>query len=645
MVKRIISLSLSVVILLSGCAYAESAAETETEQYAETYQLETKSFPWYISSKSNKMDAEDSFPLWFADGADDLPFMELKDWAQLMTILMAGSRQTPAYDLMVEIKDDGGCLSMTRENGYNAIFNFDDGTIIYEDYIAFTSINGSKYMDPVDFQGADPEGKPFLLSTLDSRERYGTITTVDLKKYGIPMIAQDGHYLLPLQTLSTFFMYPLQIGTYFNGEAVFISQISDMADPWEEFERNLQSSDLMTLELLEMIENHDGPEAERRESILETVSAASEDGSEMVEQYRQADEESLYNIYTSASGAKRSDALIDFSYRELCLDLDCFYGLKDSHSISDFETFFLQTGLSEGLTSPDAAKADAAVSDLAYYWFDDGHSGFISPSWMEDSSPETNLGFSNQATSDSDEAVSDIRDKYPNAALPYYEVGDTAYITFDEFLLASSPEGYVDYYALNESGEELPEDTISIIINAHKQITRENSPIKNVVLDMSCNGGGQASAGAYLICWFLGDAHFSIHNTFTNSQSTLLYRADVNLDREFDENDTLAGRGLNLYCLISPSSFSCGNLVPWAFKEDGSVNLLGKVSGGGSCVVRYLTTGWGTSFQLSGTDRLSFVKNGSYYDVDQGVSPDHIIDSYDHFYDREALTDYIHSLY
>ena len=48
MVKRIISLSLSAVILLSGCAYAESAAETETEQYTETYQLETKSIPWYI---------------------------------------------------------------------------------------------------------------------------------------------------------------------------------------------------------------------------------------------------------------------------------------------------------------------------------------------------------------------------------------------------------------------------------------------------------------------------------------------------------------------------------------------------------------------------------------------------------------------
>lgn len=644
MVKRLISLSLTAVILLSGCVYAESAAETETEQETKAYQLEAKQFPWYFSSISKRVDAEDTYPLWFVHGADDLPFMELEVWSQLMIRLMNDGKQTPTYELKTEIKDDG-LLSMTRENGYTAIFDFDEGTITYEDYVAFSSMDGSKYMDPVDFQGTEQDGKPFLLRTLDSRERYGTLTNVDLMKYGIPMIAQDGHYLLPLQTLSTFFLFPFQQGIYFNGEAVFISSIPDMADPWKEFEQKLRSSDLMTVELLEMFDNHDGTEKERRESILEAVSAASDDGSEMVKQYRQAAEESLYNVYASVSGAERSGDLIEFSYRELCLDLDCFYGLKDSHSISDFETFFMQTGLSEGLTSPDPAKADAAVSDLAYYWFDDGHSGFVSPSWMVDSSPETNLGFSNQATGSTDETVSDIREQYPKASLPYYEVGDTAYISFDEFLLTPRGEGYVDYYALDESGEELPEDTIGIIINAHRQITRENSPIKNVVVDLSCNGGGQASAGAYLLCWFLGDAHFSIHNTFTHSQSTLLYNADVNLDREFDDNDTLAGRDLNLYCLISPSSFSCGNLVPWAFKENGSVTLLGKVSGGGSCVVRYLTTGWGTSFRLSGTERISFVKNGSYYDVDQGVSPDHIIDSYDHFYDRDALTEYIHSLY
>lgn len=123
----------------------------------------------------------------------------------------------------------------------------------------------------------------------------------------------------------------------------------------------------------------------------------------------------------------------------------------------------------------------------------------------------------------------------------------------------------------------------------------------------------------------------------------LCYQADVNLDHQFDEKDSLSH--LHLFCLTSPYSFSCGNLVPWAFKEDGQVTLIGRVTGGGSCVVRPMTTAWGTSFQISGSERLSFVKNGAYYDVDQGVEPDFIIQSYDHFYDRQALTDFINKLF
>ena len=42
---------------------------------------------------------------------------------------------------------------------------------------------------------------------------------------------------------------------------------------------------------------------------------------------------------------------------------------------------------------------------------------------------------------------------------------------------------------------------------------------------------------------------------------------------------------------------------------------------------------------------VSVRATSSYYDVDRGVEPDHIIDSYEHFFDREALTKYINSLY
>ena len=75
------------------------------------------------------------------------------------------------------------------------------------------------------------------------------------------------------------------------------------------------------------------------------------------------------------------------------------------------------------------------------------------------------------------------------------------------------------------------------------------------------------------------------------------------------------------------------------------VTLLGRTSGGGSCVVGYNTTAWGSSYRYSSSTRISFVKNGAYYDVDQGVEPDFIIQNYEHFYDRESLTDFIHGLY
>ena len=72
---------------------------------------------------------------------------------------------------------------------------------------------------------------------------------------------------------------------------------------------------------------------------------------------------------------------------------------------------------------------------------------------------------------------------------------------------------------------------------------------------------------------------------------------------------------------------------------------MGSVTGGGSCAVWPMVTAWGTSFVISGPFRLSFLKNGSYYDVDRGVEPDYVIRSFDHYYDREALTAYIDSLY
>ena len=174
-------------------------------------------------------------------------------------------------------------------------------------------------------------------------------------------------------------------------------------------------------------------------------------------------------------------------------------------------------------------------------------------------------------------------------------------------------------------------------------INREDSPIENVVLDLSANTGGADNAATFAIAWFLGKASVSTLDNLTGAMCTSVYRADVNRDRVFDEKDTVADK--NLVCLISPCSFSNGNFVPCAFKDSGKVTLLGRTSAGGSCTVLNASSAWGTSFQISGPLRVSFLKNGSFYDVDRGADPDYVLATPEKYYDRQALTDYINTLF
>jgi hypothetical protein len=86
-------------------------------------------------------------------------------------------------------------------------------------------------------------------------------------------------------------------------------------------------------------------------------------------------------------------------------------------------------------------------------------------------------------------------------------------------------------------------------------------------------------------------------------------------------------------------------MVPCALKDSNKATLLGRTSGGGSCIVQFASSAWGTSFRISGPQRLSFLKNGSYYDIDLGTEPDYQISAPEKYYDRQALTDYINNLY
>ena len=639
MLKRIFALLTAVALLLGcACAFAE-AAPAET-----THRIELKTVPFFLLGPANQ-DPE-GFPLYFVDGVEDLPYVNLSDWADFMNMAFPSPSMPKFIGLQVtaEVDETENVVILKRENGHVMVVDFENGQIIWDDYVGFLQGVNGPYLDLSLLPETDAQGQPAYLYRTSTRERHGGSTLLKLSDYyGINIIAQDGKYLVPLQTLSAFTLAPMYTGLYYNQECLLVSPIQNMVNMKEQLGNILYTYGLITPEMIEEAEETCSTAEERKAYYLNAISQT-ELGQAILAQFEEQYKQTPYGLYacTSPKG-NRSEALTQYGYGELCMELDFFYGLKDAHNIKSFADFFMQTGETADLLDPDPLAADKVIYDLTAYWLDDGHSAPVSRSYLIDPEYENeiNIGFSTLSRKDVSDTLSELRTAYPESQLPYYEVGNTAYVTFDDFVMNTA----VDYYDAAEKGE-MPDpsgDTISLVYYAHQQITREDSPIENVVLDLSLNGGGQAPTAIWVLGWFLGDAKLSVSHSATGAESTIAYRADVNLDHQFDEKDTISN--LNLYCLTSPRAFSCGNLVPWAFKADGRVTLLGRVTGGGSCSVNFLTTAWGTSYQLSGPNRLSFMKNGAYYDVDQGAEPDVFIRDYRNFYDRNALTEIINGLH
>ena len=161
-------------------------------------------------------------------------------------------------------------------------------------------------------------------------------------------------------------------------------------------------------------------------------------------------------------------------------------------------------------------------------------------------------------------------------------------------------------------------------------------------MDLSCNSGGYVDAGVYVIAWMLGYCDFHIANPNTNSFSTTTYTIDANFDGVFDKNDSIADK--NLYCIISPLSFSCSNSVAAWLKESGKVTLIGNTTGGGACAVQFMSAADGSLFAFSTSYLETVFSNGSYYGIDRGIDPHIYLTKLENYFDRDALTEYINNL-
>ncbi len=572
-----------VILLFTGSAFAQNSEPSSHEITERTYTF----YNGFIDDK-----LEEPFPLYFMNGVDDVPYVELESWMELMIFLNRDWLKDPNYDLMFSA--EGTDAAYVRENEYHMQFDFAEKTILFDDFNAFVhSSSEGSLLDILSASGFTEAGESelFQRNLEASYDRYGDEVKLNLSDYHIPMVMQDGNYYLPLQTMNDILVSPvLRAAILFNGECLMIIN---------------------------------------RELFGSVSRGLSE----------------LGELYYKAQPGERSRELAEFGYYELCFVLDNFYGLKEPHEITSFDQFFWQMGFDKEFIEDSAKEADDLLYRVIDYYLDDLHSKFIAYSHL---AGEKEVDWTNgPATRKLEEAVNmygraraAADEFYADAENPivYEEFGNTAFLVFDHFVNSSASV----YYSAIENGEDLPLDTIGLVIRAHSMIYRDDSPIENVVIDLSNNLGGDVDAAIFLMGWILGDAPFSVKDTFTGALSTASYRADVNLDRKFNNGDVLDDK--NIFVLVSPVSFSSGNLVPAAFKALDKVTLLGRTTGGGSCIIQPLSTAWGTFFQISGPQRMSFLKNGSFYDIDTGVAPDFTLLKPERYYDREWLTEYINEL-
>ncbi|MBQ9010249.1 MAG: hypothetical protein IJ088_13105, partial [Clostridia bacterium] len=383
------------------------------------------------------------------DGVDDMLWVEMTDWCALMNDLYGEGSGDQNYKLTVSNK--GNVVTFKRESGYTMTMDFDADTITFDDYNGFLhDSTDSSLLDMLSTSGYSSTGdaEMFERIPMSSFDRYGDIKVLELKPYGIELIAQNGFYA-PLQTLNDFLIAPHLLQNFlYNGQEVFLATASMMGSEYKGYTE-------------------------------------------------------LGERYYSAKPRMRSQTLADYGYGELCLMLDNLYGLKEVHDISSFDQLFWQIGYDELLCSLDAKEADTAISNFIEYYLDDVHSTFYNKSWMTgDDFKDVAYGPSREKSDNSDKRLTQMRTAAWGDDIFYYqEVGNTAYITFDAFDY-DSPSTYYEITDMNE----MPNDTVGLIIYAHNAITRKDSPIENVVIDLSINGGGAVDAAIFTMAWFLGEA-------------------------------------------------------------------------------------------------------------------------------------------
>ena len=339
----------------------------------------------------------------------------------------------------------------------------------------------------------------------------------------------------------------------------------------------------------------------------------------------------------------RSQLKAEYNYRNLCLLFDKNYCLKERRAevgkdnIGAFiNDSIFKAGLGFDLLSTDTATYDAALAKFLKGYIDDGHTGYHEPSMYQSyASISQYKSLSRAFTGPRDNALGEIyKARAADRAAAggkkgvfYVKEGDVdkmAVIVFDNFL-QSDPGNSTDLEEIAGA------NTYWFLTKAFEDIAN-HTDVKNVVIDLSCNGGGVIQQCMLALCFLrdTNDFFMAEKNHLDNSVAKFYYSINTGSATSLKKN-------YNFYVLTSGFSFSCGNFFPAICHYQLGVPVVGQKSGGGGGVVKPTQTSDGALFQTSASAEMCAIDaSGNYVCIDAGVPVDLEV-PYDKFYSGTSI--------
>lgn len=297
------------------------------------------------------------------------------------------------------------------------------------------------------------------------------------------------------------------------------------------------------------------------------------------------------------SGESIPQYLIDYNANLFVYMMENFYGMKYNYEIASLKQYYKNKGLYNGLfTSSNVDRGNAYSSCLAC--FDDNHTVFVSANsaWGEESTTryggERMVKRSALKTKLLDLKKETLKTYFSNNDYDYAKGEYTDYMLstskktamfyFDSFKFGSSDEVFNADGSIKEGVEQY--DTYFNFLNRLNTL-KENSDIKNIIIDASTNGGGVIGVMGRLLALISknNSSELTMYDESTSVVSVNYLKVDVNNDKKYTDDETFGNR-FNFYILTSDFSYSCGNAFPCCAQRMG-IKTIGENSGGGECAV------------------------------------------------------------